>query len=100
VVEMLHQHYKVQKRRAAINDERNVEKLFMQKYVEMADTESEDDEDDDAEEQDVDPAMEVVEYYRQVVATYTDDTEDAPAKVLSTGGLKRSISPILNRSIS
>ena len=29
VVEMLHQHYKVQKRRAAINDERNVERLFM-----------------------------------------------------------------------
>jgi len=36
----------------------------MQKYVEMADTESENDEDDNAEEQDVDPAMEVVEYYR------------------------------------
>ena len=39
--------------------------------------------DDDAEEQDVDPAMEVVEYYRQVVATYTDDAEDGPAKALT-----------------
>ena len=66
----------------------------------MVDTESEDDEDDDAEEQDADPAMEVVEYYRQVVATYTDDTEDAPAKVLSTGGHKRSMTPMLNRSIA
>lgn len=55
----------------------------MQKYVEMADSESEDEEEDDAEEQDVDPAMEVVEYYRQVVATYTDDAENGPAKALT-----------------
>ena len=70
VVEMLHQHFKVQRRRAAINDERALERQFMQKYAEMADTESEDDDqEDDAEDQDLDPAMEVVEYYRQFVTT-------------------------------
>ena len=41
---------------------------FTQKYVEVADSESEEEEqEDDADDQDVDPAMEEVEYYRQVV---------------------------------
>jgi hypothetical protein len=65
---MLHQHYKVQRRRAALNDEHALERQLMQKYVEVADSESEEEEqEDDADDQDVDPAMEVVEYYRQVV---------------------------------
>lgn len=72
IVELLHQHHKLQRRRVAMNDERTLERQFLLKYMEMADTESEEEE-DDAVDQNDDPAMKVVEYYRQVVARFTEN---------------------------